>query len=648
MPRIELSRDEGNPRTPPPQKSGRIELTPPTNVAAQKPREEGPTTEDVEANLLPGTTAQEREFLFSMGEIIKDPKVQRALLEVGVSIPAVFLAPQIGIPKVALGTLQLGRTVMGAARGINLGSRATAAGAGMAAGSLIAETIDPSKRPFKEAGDAFFVGAASEVGATAILTVAKKVGAPLVKKLEKGAEKAIKTAQQLGATVLPGQATRSRIVDLLQNIAEASLLGGGRLAAVKEKSEEILQNAVENFAKKFVTTRLAVGAKEDIGDLMRLVIGESSDAFRAFTRAIAHRVDATSGGIRVDIRPQKEFAEKLIEQAKAGIKSASMLRIAKQVLDKDDFISFEVADILRSDLLAVGRLTTDLLPGRASGAAQKLAGILDGQIDKAGKILQREDAIQAWRMRNQAVREGKTTFNSRFMRSLMSKNADEIFGAVIKPGRPTRIRAVREIILGEVRAAKPAKLGEVTVKAKLPGDRELWRTIQGQYIDDLLLKNADDLGRISAESALKEMKRFGDPALKELFPGGGHETLRRYLRALAIVQRKPTQEGTGRIFIQLTQAGAALNLLMGGPFTGMSATVLLGPPVLARMFTSPRIARLLTVGLKAPLGSKEAVRISAQLLGAMDKEGLLPPDISLIRRGEQILDLLPSLKQNKN
>ena len=630
MPRIELGRDETLP-----QKSGRVELSPPTNGAVQAPNEQAPSKPEMLNKALSfrpvpflgrDLTPEEEQNVRQFTDILKTPEVQRALIEVGISIPAVLLSPQMGIPKAGIAAART-------ARAVNLASRATGAGTGMAAGSLIAETVDPSERPLKEAGDAFFVGAGSEIGASGILKIAGKVGAPLVRKLEAGAEKAIETAQQVGAAVLPGQATRSRIVDLLQNIAEASLLGGGRLAAVKEKSEQILQGAVERFAGKFTQVR----TKEDIGDLMRLVIGESGDAFRAFTRAIAQRVDATSSGIQVDLRPAKEFAQGLIEQAQSGIKSASTLRIARNILDKDDFVSFEVGDILRSDLLAVGRQTTDLLPGKASGAAQKLAGILDGQIDDAGKILQREDAVQAWRIRNQAVREGKVTFNSRFMRALLNKNPDEIFQAVIKPGRPTRIRQIREIILGDVKAAKPAKLGEVTIKAKLPADAELWRSIQGQWIDDVLRNSADDLGRVSADSALRQMKRFGDDALKELFPGGAHETFRRYLRALAIVQKKPTQEGTGRIFIQLTQAGAALNLLMGGPLSGMSAAVLLGPPVLARLFTMPKIAKLLTIGLKAPPGTKEAVRVSALLFGALDKEGLLPPEISVIRRGQELL-----------
>jgi hypothetical protein len=645
MPIVELNREPATAPpepAPPPQASAPAIPRPTTHGnIVELERQPSETLPESQGALQPGGfdpfrgqqfSGEELERIQSFQRFLEDPATQRAMVEAGVSIPAMFLAPQVGIPAA-------GARAISATRSMNLALRAGSAGAGMAVGSGLAETFDPSERPFKEAADAFFIGAAFELGAAGAIAVGRKAIAPLAGKLEKGAAEAIQTAREAGALVLPGQASTSRMLDLMQNVAEASLLGGGRLQQVTRKSADALQDTIENYAGVF-----AVTGKENVGDMMRMTIGESSLAFRAFVRALAKRVDDTAGGIQVDYRPVKAAAQEVIEQSEKGLRGEATIRIAKKILDKDDFVPFEDADILRSDLLAVERQSTDLMPAKAAAAAKRLAGLVDGQIDDAGSTLRRDDAVQAWRLRNSAVKEGKATFNSRFMRALTNKQPDEIYESVVKPGRPSRIRQTRQIILGEIEAAKSRgpfardASGRPFVTADLPSNPELWKSVQGQWVDDMLRKAADEQGHISGSAALKQMKRFGDDAMKELFPGGEHENLRRYLRALEIVQKKPTQEGTGRVFIQLTQATAMVNLVVGGPLTGMSAAVLLAPPVLARAFTNPTIAKLLTVGLKAPPGSAEAIRVSSQLFAAFDKEGLLPPEISLLNLGRQARD----------
>ena len=86
--------------------------------------------------------------------------------------------------------------------------------------------------------------------------------------------------EKVGGKVLPGQASQSRIVDLLQNIADASLLGGGRIQAAQSEAATTVQGAINKFVSKFAEKT----NKESVGDLAAIAIENSTLVFRNFTR----------------------------------------------------------------------------------------------------------------------------------------------------------------------------------------------------------------------------------------------------------------------------------------------------------------------------------------------------------------------------
>ena len=86
------------------------------------------------------------------------------------------------------------------------------------------------------------------------------------------------------------------------------------------------------------------------------------------------------------------------------------------------------------------------------------------------------------------------------------------------------------------------------------------------------------------------------------------------------------------MFIQLTQAGAAIGLLSGG-FTTEAGVILLGPAGIARVLTNPKMVNLMRKGIKLNPGSKAAYTNASQIIGAMISNNIISQD-----EGEDYLD----------
>ncbi len=527
-----------------------------------------------------------------VGAFFTTPEGKRVLVEAGGGLALGLAAPEVGIPKLLS---QLGVTLSVTAR--NLLSRMIGAAGGEAIGSVVSETFDPSESPAQSAAAAAALGATGEGVAAGVFKAGQKALAPFKSKLEPGATEAIESVTKRGGIVTPGTALDSRTIDLLENVAEASLFGGGRLQVTKGGARDIAQDIVEDFAGKF----RGAGTKEDIGQVVQELIEEGSDAFRAAGRGLFRKVDEVASGLQVDMRATKELAQRVLDKSEGGLGSPGIRRITRTILQKDDSVPFEVAQELRSDLIAIARQGTELVPAKAQGAGKILSKSVDDQMVSAAKASNREEVIAAFREANAFWKQGKATFNSSFIKALARKSPEAVFDAGIKAGRPGTIRTLRETI----------------------NSPDAWKNIQGQFIDDLLRKSADVSGVVNGGQALRALKRFGDDALRELFPEGETKRFAQVLKTLSLTESPASAEGTGRMLIQLTQGGALLNLVSGGPLRGTSTAIILGPPTLARIFTNPTMVKLLTVGLKAPAGSEAVIRASAQLGAALQKEGLL-------------------------
>lgn len=488
--------------------------------------------------------------------------------------------------------------------------RAFGAAVGGATASFIGEIFDPSPDPLLRAGETAAIGLGGELLMPLAAPLGRKLLKPFARQLEFGAEAAIaevagKVSAETGAQAIitPGKATKSNLLDILENVADVALVGGGRVKAVTQAAEEVISNSINTFVTRFASTQ----GKEDVGFLIQDLVGQGTLAFRAQARSLYGRVDKLTGEALVSTSELKTAAEGIKSELAAGLKggSSSTVGIVDDILARPDLIPFAESQILRSDLLAVGRSTTDLIPGKAKGIANRFAGILDRQMEEAARTIS-GDALDAWRIANRFWKSGAKTFNSQALKAIAKAEPEAVFNIAIRGQRPGSIRRLREVI----------------------DDPDVWRSVQGQALNDFLLKSSDEIGNLSGVKLLNQIKRFGTDAFVELFPKGADRArLFELAAALRVAQKKPENTAM-RLATQFGQVGVILGAASGFFEPGEATMIFLGPFALSRILTSRALTKWLTIGLTANRASKEAATATRNLLAILGKEELIDRVIS--------------------
>jgi hypothetical protein len=557
--------------------------------------------------------------------IAEDPQRARAAMEIGGGILG-GMAPVPGARAAALG--RYGPTIW----------RALQAGLGEATGGLAAESFDPSGPgyvgPALRAVKNFGYGAGGELVGGALFRAGEKVLAPAAKSADETAQEAQQMISERGGQLTAGQLSDSYFVDLMENIAEGSFLGGGRIQRIKQNSDEIAQDIVRDTVRFLGSGNSRAGT----GKLMSDVLSGNQQAFQATADTLFKFVDQKAGDASVNLAPVKRQAKQLLDPSQ-GKKSPVVQSFVRELVENHgNKVSFQEAQKLRSDYLAYTRQNNDPLPGKTQSQLEQLSKAIDSQMDSAAKTLG-EEPRQLWRLANNYYKKGAEQFNSRVMKRLTDADPEQVYTELVgnQALRPSRIKMAKEMI------TKDPSTGKVTEEGQ-----QLWRNIQGRYLMDLISKASEDsaeeavsgtqkVGEISGKSLVKRFNNADPEAMRALF-GENLNDVKSSLNTLRRAQAAASSDKTGRMFIQLTQAGAAADLAgmlpgLGGylPNAG-SFTIILGPPALASLVGSKTGAKWLSTGLKAPPGSRQASRATAQVLSQLQKEG------TLTDRGERFLE----------
>lgn len=434
--------------------------------------------------------------------------------------------------------------------------------------------------------------------------------APFVETVEKGAQKTQEILGKAGI-LTPGKATTSPILATLESAADMSIIGASKIGKETEQAQTVLTNKVNDLVDAFRSQ----ATREEVGELVQQTIENSADAFREAGRANYAAVDRAFGNTLVDITALKQLATNLAGRSEKGLGSPEVKRITDAIIERPDAVDWEVAQILRSDLLGIGRNATELVQGRAKGAAEELAGGMDRAMASAAKDLS-GDALAAWRAANTFWKEGTKTFNSQLIRTIARREPEAVFDAVVRNGKPGTIRRVREILP--------------------PGD---WRAVQGQYLDDLVRKSTDETGeRLDGVKFLNGLKKMGD-GLDELFPDAAtRQGIVDLGLALRLAQKRPSAAainlgmagnlasvaGSGYLSFSILQDVRQGNV-SAATIAALPAAVALNPRSLGALLTNPTAVKWLTTGLKYPPRSKEGIEAAAKLGGFLIKEGLAEP-----------------------
>jgi hypothetical protein len=530
------------------------------------------------------------------------------------------------------GTFFAARAALRPALGLLYRSLGAGIGEGAAAGA--AQIFDPRDDLAKEVLRGFATGMSAEGIGAAIPAIISKIGFKGVKYTD-DAEKAERLLSQVKAEQLakgtskvddikkgiitPGIGSDNRFVDILENISEKSIFAGGKIVKARKGGETALTNELNILIDNLSDT----ATRTDAGELAIGAVQNSLDNFRAIAKIKYDKLSKTAEGVAVDVTKSKRLANELLKRTEIVKKLLPETRkVLQTVAGIPNKVTFAVANDIRSELLGVTRASTEMIKGKAQANAvrlvKELTNDIDATIDSVSAVSPQLRSLYDSAQR--FYRVGAKKFNNKVLRRLTEKAPEEIYKTLIKPRRPSTIQALSS----SLKLTKDKEL-----------KKELFDSLKGTLIGDIAGESNRLKGGLDGTYILKELDKYGDDVLSQLFKPNELNNLRDVLRSLSVAQKKSVGEGVpGAIFIQLGQAGAAFGLF-SGILTAPSAAILFGPAVVSELFTNPKFIRFIKKGFRLNPGSKEAYTNASQLIGAMISNNLISKD-----EGEDYLEEL--------
>ena len=579
--------------------------------------------EKSERRSLPGIVddidiAEGNERTEAIENYLKSKEFARLATEVGFAVGGAMTG----------GTLAAARLVLRPA--LQTLYRSLGAGFGQATGAGIASTtFDPKDELSKDVLRAFAQGATFEAVGAAVPALISKVKLRGIKTTKEAdeAEQIIKSQKEELSKVsklddelaialkegqlTPGLQTENRFIDIAENVTEKSLFGGGKLIKARKGAETLTNKFLDDYIANYGDI-----TRSDYGDLLQRAITGNVDEWKIAAKgayqALDDKLRVVSGGARVDITNLKKTAQGLLDEAKPTERlQGDALKVLRTVLDKDDFVPFQVANSMRSEFLGVTRSTNELISGKSQRYAATLAKEITETLDDVGKSNLSPSVREAYTKAQKIWRDGSEVFNTKLINKLIRDDPEQVFKTLIKPERPSTVQKVFKAI---------NKTKDEAVK------KDLKDSLKGAFLFDLKSESIKRYDTLKGDYLLKNLNKYGDSVLNELFTPAELANVRGLLKSLKVAQQKTVGEGVpGGVFIQLTQAGALLGLGTG-MFTLPSAAILLTPKIISSLFTNPKFVNLLKQGFALKPGDPKYYRWSTRFINAMVTEGLIDKD----------------------
>jgi hypothetical protein len=617
--------------------------------------------ETQDGNFLP-TVEQQRKDQGAYGRIVDDmeipetnsrsqaiedyltsPEFGRLALEISGAVAGAAFPP-LAVARAAMlvrPALRLAATKMGGAA------------VGGAGGAAISQTFDPTFNPEDDFGevmssiskDMLKSGAIAATGEGAGLLIGKGITKVLEKnkKLLDGAEDAVKTIEEQKTKILAnpksysqevkdavevGQLTpallqKGQTIDILENVSESSLFGGGALRYAKEGANTVAQSGLDDFLKLY-KVKAGDGA---LGQLFQKTLTKDLQAFKSIANTKYKAVDDAlstnnfANNFQVDLTNLKTFAAEELKNLGLKGQSSGLKTFLQDILSEPNYTTFKRANILRGDFLEESRrFTTETLgkkKGRLSAiASQEITDAMDNSVVPNSVKSLLKDA-------NKHYREGAEVFNDTLFKKIIDNDPDLVYKSIIAAGdRPTLVKKTFEIL---------------NKRVKDVGERNILKNkIRGEFLDDLMSKSQrsnDQFGvELDAEKLFKNFAKKED-TFKAIFSSKEINNFKKFQNALKFAQGRKSKTGglPGGMMIQMKQSGALIQLASaasayGTGMTGVSAGILIAPAIIARAFTTPKIIKALTLGIKYQDNPSLSRRYFLQSMTYMAEDGLISQD----------------------
>ena len=504
----------------------------------------------------------------------------------------------------------------------------------------------------------------------------QKATGPFRKGVSEAAKKDIDLFESMGGGAFTvGQISDTRGLDIIEEVLGASLFGGTAVREATQLAQDKAAELMQRLGRELVQDR----SPAEIGALIQDVI-QAEVAIPAKTAqkvglsgvessvAKARRMAASNSSLRKQV--ERSLYKKLNDQIgkKAFIPTEKTAKTAKRVLQRSkqpfkvtgtktqtrklssDVVSFlgDTEKKLAAKMDFEGfqayseeaiRLMSDPnVSPRGKAAINEVLTVLEREVDKATTSLG-SSALQEFRAVKNLVGEMRGRFNNEIIQAVAEAKPSEVVKQIFFKGTP---------VLEEIQAVRAAVTAET------------WDLLQDHFLAQVIREGVDPTTGIpTASKMVKVLGERGEfiptpgvkvsPIMDEIFNSRqAVQKLERFRDSLNILARAQQKigEGTGRMLIQLTQGGALIDLAVGipgGRFRKVSAVIILGPVVLAKLMTSKVGKKFLTEGLLTPNASRAAgplgLRIAKFAFQAAFKKDIKAADRKRTKLGEPVVPL---------
>ena len=617
--------------------------------------------ETQDGNFLP-TVDQQRKDQGAYGRIVDDMEIPEANSR-SQAVEDYLTSPEFGrlaleisgaVAGAAFPPLAVARAAMLVRPALRLAAtKMGGAAVGGAGGAAVSQTFDPTFNPEDNFGevmasiskDMLKSGAIAATGEGAGLLIGKGITKVLGKnkKLLDGAEDAVKTieeqktkilanpksySQEVKDAVKVGQLTpallqKGQTIDILENVSESSLFGGGALRYAKEGANTVAQSGLDDFLKLY-KVKAGDGA---LGQLFQKTLTKDLQAFKSIANTKYKAVDDAlntnnfANNFQVDLTNLKTFAAEELKNLGLKGQSSNLKSFLTDILNEPNYTTFKRANILRGDFLEQSRAFTTETLGKKKGrlsaiASQEITDAMDNSVVPNSVKSLLKDA-------NKHYREGAEVFNDTLFKKIIDNDPDLVYKSIIAAGdRPTLVKKTFEIL---------------NKRIKDVGERNILKNkIRGEFLDDLMSKSQrsnDQFGvELDAEKLFKNFAKKED-TFKAIFSNTEINNFKKFQNALKFAQGRKSKTGglPGGMMIQMKQSGALIQLASaasayGTGMTGVSAGILIAPAVIAKAFTTPKIIKALTLGIRHQDNPSLSRRYFLQTMTYMAQDGLISED----------------------
>lgn len=408
--------------------------------------------------------------------------------------------------------------------------------------------------------------------------------------------------------VLPAEFTESKTLDVLQNITEGSLIGGGSLQLIKDvQRPDIIASIMDDIANQFgakMTNEEFQQAFEEVveGKIgMSKVVGEFM--FNGINRLVGDVPIVNISRLKTRLQSDK-MVKALKEINLKGINpNASGINIIRAIEGQPTAMSFEAAKQLKTNISIMAEavegkeakrrafailsgIERDLDKAIKQGLNERTFVTPSGQTVKqrsittpSGEEITNKDIVDVYNRANVVWKDKSDRFNTEFLRSMFK----------VPKHKPEEL-----IDRGFQNFESAKQLKKTFGKRTFDTFSQGW---VGKQMKDSLIAGTNIIDPdVLFDKIFGRTSPFGKldvrnikPQLTELMGREKVSVLERSIKALQTFKRKQGG-GIGKVAISLSQPGALLALAISGPDI-VSTTILGGPAVVGRLMTNPLFAK---------------------------------------------------------